>query len=46
MLENLLKSVFGSRHERELRRTRPLVEQINRFFTDNSQICAHSPNLE
>jgi preprotein translocase subunit SecA len=34
MLENLLKSVFGSRHERELRRTRPLVEQINHFFTE------------
>jgi preprotein translocase subunit SecA len=30
MLENLLKSVFGSRHDRELRRTRPLVDEINR----------------
>jgi len=32
MLENLLKSVFGSRHERELRRTKPLVDEVNRVF--------------
>jgi preprotein translocase subunit SecA len=31
MLENLLKSVFGSRHERELRRTKPIVDEINRL---------------
>ena len=34
MLENLLKSVFGSRHERELRRTKPLVDEINRHSNE------------
>ena len=34
MLENLLKSVFGSRHERELRRTKPLVDEINRHSAE------------
>src|SRR5262252_5034955 len=34
MLENLLKSVFGSRHERELRRTKPLVDEINRLSAE------------
>ena len=34
MLENLLKSVFGSRHERELRRTRPIVDEVNRLSGD------------
>ena len=32
MLENLLKSVFGSKHEREVRRAGPLVDEINRHF--------------
>ena len=31
MLENLLKSVFGSKHEREVRRARPIVDEINRL---------------
>jgi len=31
MFENLLKSVFGSKHDRELRRVRPIVEEINRL---------------
>src|SRR5262245_10307520 len=31
MFENLLKSVFGSKHDRELRRVHPLVDEINRF---------------
>jgi preprotein translocase subunit SecA len=34
MLENLLKSVFGSRHERELRRTKPIVDEINRLSAE------------
>jgi preprotein translocase subunit SecA len=34
MLENLLKSVFGSKHEREVRRAGPLVEEINRVFAE------------
>src|SRR5437762_2156932 len=34
MLENLLKSVFGSKHEREVRRARPLVDEINRLFAE------------
>jgi preprotein translocase subunit SecA len=31
MLENLLKSLFGSQHEREVRRVRPIVQEINRL---------------
>src|SRR4029453_16957996 len=31
MLETLMKTVFGSRHDRELKRVRPLVDEINRF---------------
>jgi preprotein translocase subunit SecA len=31
MFENLLKSVFGSKHERDVRRAAPLVDEINRF---------------
>ncbi len=34
MLENLLKSVFGSKHEREVRRARPIVDEINRLATE------------
>ena len=32
MLESLMKSVFGSKHDRELKRVRPLVDEINRHF--------------
>jgi preprotein translocase subunit SecA len=32
MLENLLKSVFGSKHEREVRRAGPIVDEINKHF--------------
>src|SRR5436853_5376600 len=31
MLETLLKSVFGSKHERDLVRVRPIVAEINRL---------------
>ncbi len=34
MLENLLKSIFGSKHEREVRRARPIVDEINRLATE------------
>ena len=34
MLENLLKSVFGSKHEREVRRAGPLVDEINRVCAE------------
>ena len=34
MLENLLKSVFGSKHEREVRRARPIVVEINRLSAE------------
>jgi preprotein translocase subunit SecA len=33
-LENLLKSVFGSKHEREVRRAGPIVDEINRLFAE------------
>ncbi len=31
MFESLLKSVFGSKHDREVKRVQPIVEEINRF---------------
>ncbi len=34
MLESLLKTVFGSKHDRELKRVRPMVAEINRFSAD------------
>ena len=38
MLENLLKTIFGSKHEREVRRAGPLVEEINRFFAEYERL--------
>ncbi|HET9326498.1 MAG TPA: preprotein translocase subunit SecA [Candidatus Eisenbacteria bacterium] len=32
MLETLMKSVFGSKHERDRRRVQPIVEEINRVY--------------
>jgi preprotein translocase subunit SecA len=32
MFESILKSLFGSKHERDLRRIAPLVDEINRHF--------------
>ncbi|MEO5617879.1 MAG: preprotein translocase subunit SecA, partial [Candidatus Eisenbacteria bacterium] len=31
MFETLLKSIFGSKHDRDVRRVAPLVEEINKF---------------
>ena len=31
MFESLLKSIFGSKHERDVKRTGPIVEEINEF---------------
>ena len=31
MFESLLKSVFGSKHDREVKRVQPIVEEINRI---------------
>jgi preprotein translocase subunit SecA len=31
MFETLLKAVFGSKHDREVKRVRPIVDEINRF---------------
>ncbi|MFI5370605.1 MAG: preprotein translocase subunit SecA [Candidatus Eisenbacteria bacterium] len=32
MLEPILKAIFGSKHEREVKRVRPIVDEINRHF--------------
>ena len=32
MLESLMKSVFGSKHERDRRRVQPIVDEINRVY--------------
>jgi preprotein translocase subunit SecA len=34
MFESLLKSVFGSKHDRDIKRVTPLVDEINRHFED------------
>jgi len=34
MLKTLMKKVVGSRHEREAKRLRPTVSEINRQFAD------------
>ena len=34
MLENLLKSIFGSKHEHDVRRVRPIVDEINRVHAE------------
>ena len=31
MFESLLKSVFGSKHDREVKRVQPIVAEINRI---------------
>ncbi|MFN8587076.1 MAG: preprotein translocase subunit SecA [Candidatus Eisenbacteria bacterium] len=32
MFESLLKSIFGSKHDREIKRVQPIVEEINRLY--------------
>jgi preprotein translocase subunit SecA len=32
MLETILKSVFGSKHDRDVKRAQPIVDEINRHF--------------
>ena len=32
MLKSLVKAVFGTRHQRELKRLQPIVDEINRQF--------------
>jgi preprotein translocase subunit SecA len=32
MLESLMKSVFGSKHERDRRRVEPIVDEINQVY--------------
>src|SRR5262245_41683535 len=34
MLESLMKAVFGSRHDRELKRVLPIVDEVNRLFEE------------
>jgi preprotein translocase subunit SecA len=34
MVGNILTKVFGSKHERDAKRIRPIVEEINRFFQE------------
>ncbi|HTK31907.1 MAG TPA: preprotein translocase subunit SecA [Candidatus Saccharimonadaceae bacterium] len=34
MFNNLLKSVFGSKHDRDVKRVAPIVDEINRFFAE------------
>src|SRR5437667_2856344 len=34
MFDQLLKSIFGSKHDRDVTRAQPLVDEINRFAGD------------
>src|SRR6188474_2876368 len=38
MFETLLKSLFGSKHDRDLKRVAPVVDEINRFFESFSSL--------
>jgi len=38
MFETLLKSVFGSKHDRDVKRVAPIVDEINRFFEGYSAL--------
>ena len=38
MLDTLLKKVFGSKNDRELKRLQPLVEQINQLEPQIEQL--------
>src|SRR6185369_14632637 len=51
MLESLMKSVFGSKHERDRRRTLPIVDEINRFYESfrdlpDDQLCAKTAEFK
>lgn len=41
MLNTLLKKVFGSKNERELKRLQPLVEQINQLESEIDKLSDH-----
>ncbi len=34
MFENILKTLFGSKHDRDVKRARPIVDEINRHFEE------------
>jgi preprotein translocase subunit SecA len=34
MFENILKSLFGSKHDRDVKRSRPIADEINRYFEE------------
>ena len=34
MFEKVMKALFGSKHEKDVKRARPLVEEINRYFEE------------
>jgi preprotein translocase subunit SecA len=38
MFETILKSVFGSKHDRDVKRVAPIVDEINRFFEGYSAL--------
>ncbi len=50
MFESLLKSVFGSKHDRELKRVQPIVDEINRICGEwdalsDEQLQAKTPEF-
>ncbi|MEO5989779.1 MAG: preprotein translocase subunit SecA, partial [Candidatus Eisenbacteria bacterium] len=50
MFESLLKSVFGSKHDRDIKRVQPIVEEINRLSGEwdshtDEQIQARTADL-
>ena len=34
MLKSVIRAVFGTRHQRELKRLQPIVAEINRHFEE------------
>jgi preprotein translocase subunit SecA len=50
MFESILKSVFGSKHDRDIKRVRPIVEEINRLSDEwdtlsDDQLRAKTPEF-
>ncbi|RKY77078.1 hypothetical protein DRQ00_07615, partial [candidate division KSB1 bacterium] len=38
MLTNIITKIFGSKHEREIKKIKPIVEQINQLYEEYHQL--------
>jgi len=42
MLENILTKIFGSKHERDIKRIKPLVDEINQYYRNHKRTLSLS----